>query len=253
MRRLTPFICLALFASSALAVWAADPPDDRAKLQGVWHSPADAKLKARVIFVGDKAGFTIGDPGAKTPVPGSSFASVAEAKLGEEGGKKYAEMTYGKDTKRRVEYRFEKDGLVVVIDGKEYPLRRANTRAADAPAKNFSGNWTVTALEVKGTKQEAGGKDLGSVAFTGDRFVWKGPDGKEYLNSLYRLGEAKDGRAELDIFGLKADPVIPMLVEVKGDELTVAMPSKPGDNAARPTGFDTKASEILVLHAKRAK
>ena len=253
MRRLTLWTCVALFACAALAAEAADPADDRAKLEGVWHSPADAPARVRVIFFQGKAGFAVDNPKAKGAEPTSSFAALADAKFGEEGGKKFAEMSYGKDTKRRVGYRFEKDGLAVSIDGKEYPLRRASTRADDPAAKKFAGNWTVTVLEVKGMKQEAGEKGAGSVAFTGDRYVWKGPDGKEFLNSLYRLGEPKDGRAELDIYGLKADPVIPMLVEVKGDELTVAMPAKPGDKAARPTGFDTKGNDILVIRARRAK
>jgi uncharacterized protein (TIGR03067 family) len=249
MRRL---LSLALMACPALA-FAADPPDDRAKLQGVWHSPADAPVKARVIFLGDKAGYSVGDPGAEKPVPGSSFMALSDAKFGEEGGKKFVELVVSKDYKPRVDYRFDKDGLVMSINKKEYPLRRANTRADDPAAKKFAGAWKITALEVKGMKQEAGAMDVGSIAFTGDRYVWKGPNGKEFLNSYYRLGEPKDGRAELDIYGMKADPAIPMIVELKGDELTVAMPAKPTEKAARPKGFDTKAEETLVMRATRAK
>jgi uncharacterized protein (TIGR03067 family) len=251
MRLAKPLGLVAFLVGPALAAFAADPPDERAKLQGVWHSPADAKLRARVIFVGDKAGFSLGNHDAKTPAPGSSFVAVSETKLGEEGGKKFAEIIVAKDYKKKVEYRFDKESLVVRIDDKEYPLARVNTRADDAAAKKFAGTWTVTGAEAQGMKLGAKEAGLESVSFTGDRFVWKAAGGKEILSSLYRIGELKDGRGELDIFGLKADPIFPALVELKGDELVIAQPTKAG--GARPTDFDTAKGDVLVIRATRAK
>jgi hypothetical protein len=90
-----------------------------------------------------------------------------------------------------------------------------------------------------------------SLTFAGDRYVVKAPGGKELLNSFYRLGDAKAGRSDLDVFGMKADPVIAAVLEVKGAELTFAQPLKPGD--PRPAGFDTAAAEVLVMRAKLTK
>jgi uncharacterized protein (TIGR03067 family) len=247
MRRL---LCLTLLACPALAL-AADPPGDKAKLQGVWNSTGDAPLKAKLIVMGDKAGYTVGDPAAAKPVPGSSFVALSEAKFGEEGGKKFFDLLVAKDYKDRVEYRFDKDGLVATVKKKDYPLRRANTRAGDPRAKKFAGTWSITSVETKG--QKASGKDAGleAVAFAGDRYLWKAAGGKEVLNQFYRLGEPKGGKAELDVYGMKGDVAIPALVELKGDGLTIAQPIKPG--GARPTGFDAKGGDTFVIHATRAK
>jgi uncharacterized protein (TIGR03067 family) len=243
-------LTLALLASPALAALAADPPDDRAKLQGVWHSPPGAKTQARFLFLGDKAGYTVGDPAAKKPEPGSAFVGLSEAKLSEQGGKKTAEIVVSKDYTRKLEYRFDKDGLVVSIDGKEHALKRVNTRADDPAGKKLAGTWAVTGLEAKGMKFGAKEGGLETVTFTGDRYVWKG-GGKEVLNSLYRMGELKDGRAEFDVYGLSSDPAFPSLVELKGDELTIAQPVKRG--GPRPTGFDTAKADVLVIRATREK
>lgn len=248
MRRV---LLLVLLVCPALAVRAAEPTDDRAKLQGVWHSPAGAKLPARVIFMGDKAGYTVGEPGAKKPAPGASFVALSDAKLGEEGGKKFAEIAVAKDYKTKLGYRFEKDGLIATINDKEYPLRRVSTRADDPAAKPFAGDWTITGVEAKGMKLPAKDAGLESVSFTGDRYIWKVTGGKEVLNSFYRLGELKDDRAELDVYGLSADPGFPSLVELKGDELTIAQPTQRGGK--RPAGFDTANADVLVIRATRAK
>jgi uncharacterized protein (TIGR03067 family) len=247
MRRALPLV---LFTCPAF-IAAAGPADDRAKLQGVWHSPADAKLKARVIVMGDKVGFTVGDVAANPPVPGSTFVGLADAKLTAAGGKTYAEIEITRDYTRKLEYRFEKDGLVVGIDRAAYPLRRANTRAVDPAAKPLAGTWTVTEVGAKGMTAPGKAAGFESVSFAGDRYVLRGTGGKEFVNSFYRVGEAKDGRAELDVFGLKADPSIAALVEVKGDALTLAQPLRPG--GPRPAGFDTAAGDTFVIKATRAK
>jgi uncharacterized protein (TIGR03067 family) len=248
MRRALPLFLLACPAFVA----AADPADDKARLQGVWHSPADAKVRARVIVMGDKVGYAVGDVTANPPVPGSTFVGLADAKLVSAGGKSYAEVEITKDTTRKLEYRFEKDELVVGIDRAEYPLRRANTRTADPAAKPLAGTWTVTEIEAKGMKVPAKASGIEAVVF-GDRYVWKGQGGKELLNSFYRVGEVKTGRAELDVYGMKADATFPSVVEVKGDELTIAQPLRPGTTPSRPAGFDTAAGDTLVIRATRAK
>lgn len=240
---------LALLLCPAATLLGADPPDDRTRLQGVWLSPPDAKLPVRLIAFDDKLGYTVGDPTATPAVPKSSFVALSPAELREEGGKRVAELAITKEVKRRVEYRLEKDGLVVGIDGAEHPLRRANTRPDDPAAKPLAGTWTVTGMEAKGKKATAKEAGFDAVTF-GDRYAWKGPD-KVALNVFYRLGPVKDGRAELDVFGMKGDVVIAALVEVKENEVAIVQPLKPGGD--RPTGFDTAGGDVLVIRAKRAK
>lgn len=242
MRRAIPLL---LLASAFVA--AADPPDDRGKLQGVWHSAPGAKLPVRVIVMGDKVGYAVGDATATPAVPGSAFVGLTEATV----GKGVAELAITKDYTRKLGYRFEKDGLLVSLDDKEHALRRVNTRAADPAARGLVGTWTVTGAEVKGVKLTPAMSGVESLTFAGDRYVVKAPGGKELLTSFYRLGDAKAGRAEIDVFGMKADPVIAALLEVKGAELTFAQPLKPG--GPRPAGFDSAAAEVLVMRATRAK
>ena len=124
-----------LFLLACPAYVAAADPDDRDRLQGVWHSAAGAKLPVRVIVMGDKVGHAVGDPAATPAVPGSAFVALTEATF--KGG--VAELAITTDYTRKLHYRFEKDGLVVGLDGKEYPLRRVNTRATDPPAKELVG------------------------------------------------------------------------------------------------------------------
>lgn len=236
-----------LFLLACPAVVAADPVDDRTKLQGVWHSAAGAKLPVRVLVMGDKVGYAVGDATATPAAPGSAFVALSDAKV-EKG---VAELMITKDYTRKLAYRFEKDGLVVGLDGKEYPLTRVNTRATDPSAKGLAGTWTVTGAEVQGVKLPAATAGLESLSFVGDRYVVKAPGGKELLNSFFRLGDAKAGRTEVDVFGMKADPTITAVLEVKGEELTFAQPLKPG--GPRPAGFDTAAAEVLVIRAKLAK
>ncbi|HYH65408.1 MAG TPA: hypothetical protein VD866_11995 [Urbifossiella sp.] len=243
MRRAVP---LFLFACPVF-VAAADPADDRAKLQGVWHSVAGAKQPVRVLVMGDKIGYAVGDATATPAVPGSAFVSLTEATV----AKGVAELVITKDYTRKLGYRIEKDGVVVTLDDKEYPLRRVNTRATDPAAKELAGTWTLTGAEVKGVKLTPAMSGIESLTIVGDRYVVKAPGGKELLSSFYRLGDAKAGRADLDIFGMKADPSIAARLEVKGDELLFAQPLKPG--GPRPTGFDSGAAEVLVLRATRAK
>jgi hypothetical protein len=247
MRRVLPLFLLAAPAFVA----AADPADDRTRLQGVWHSEAGAKLPVRVIVMGDKAGYAVGDATATPAVPGSAFVTLSEAKLGTAGGKAFAELVITKDYTRKLDYRFEKDGLVLGIDKAEYPLRRVNTRAADPGAKVVAGVWAVTGAEVKGVKLTAAMAGIESLSFAGDRYVVTAPGGKELLSSFYRLGPSKGGRADLDIYGMKADVFIAAVLEVKGAELTFAQPLTPG--GARPAGFDTAAAEVLVVRAARMK
>jgi uncharacterized protein (TIGR03067 family) len=236
-----------LFLLACPAFVAAADPADRDRLQGVWHSAAGAKLPVRVIVMGDKAGYAVGDPTATPAVPGSSFVGLTEATF--KGG--VAELAITKDYTRKIAYRFEKDALVVGLDGKEYPLRRVNTRATDPAAKELAGTWTVTGAEVKGVKVPAAAAGIESLTFAGDRYVIKAPGGKELLSSFYRLGEAKAGAVEFDVFGMKADPSIAVLLEVKGAELTLAQPLKAG--GPRPAAFDSAAAEVLVIRATRAK
>jgi uncharacterized protein (TIGR03067 family) len=245
-----PVLLITLLIAPVFLVRAADR-DDRARLQGVWQSPADAPVRARIIFFDGKIGYAVGDVAAKTPKSGSTFVGLSEAKYGESGGKHFADLEIAKDVKRHVEYRFDKDDLVVGLDGKEYRVQRINTRADDPAAKKLAGTWKVTEVEAKGMKATGKNAGLESVAFTGDRYVWKATGGKEALNSLYRLGEFKDGRASLDVFGMKADPALLALVELKGDTLAIAQPLKP--SATRPPGFDTAAGDTLVIRATRAK
>ncbi|HEX4609413.1 MAG TPA: hypothetical protein VH092_14545 [Urbifossiella sp.] len=244
-------LLLGVFTASCLVVAAADPPAGPAKLQGVWHSPADAKVPVRVIVLGDKVGYMIGDVAANPPVPGASFVGLTRAKFAEAGDKQQAELMIAKDYTRKVEFRVEKDGLVLGVDKAEHPLRRANTRDGDPAAKPLAGTWTIAEVGAKG--MSAPGKDAGleSLSFAGDRYVLKGVGGKELLNSYYRAGAAKDGRVELDVFGLKADPTITALVEVKGEALTLAQPLRPG--GPRPAGFDTVVADIFLIRATRAK
>jgi uncharacterized protein (TIGR03067 family) len=235
-----------LFLLAVPAV-AADPADDRSKLQGVWYSAPGAKLPVRVVVMGDKVGYAVGDVAATPAVPGSAFVGLTEATV----AKGVAELAITKDYTRKLGYRFEKDGVVVTLDAKEYPLRRVNTRGTDPAAKELAGTWTVTGAEVKGVKLTAAMSGIESLAFAGDRYVVKAPGGKELLSSFYRLGDAKAGRADLDISGMKGDPTIAVRLEAKGDELLFAQPLTPG--GPRPTGFDSAAAEVLVVRAKRGK
>ena len=246
-----PALLIALITGPVLLVSAAEP-DDRAKLQGVWQSPPDSLVRARVMFLDGKIGYAVGDVTAKTPQPGSSFVALQDAKYGASGDKHFADLEIARDVKRHLEYRFDKSELVVNLDGKEYRLQRINTRAEDPAAKKLAGTWKVASVEAKGMTAPGEKSGLDSVAFTGDRYMWKATGGKEALNSFYRLGEFKDGRADLDVFGMKPDPVILALVELKGDTLTIAQPLKAG-TATRPTGFDTKAGDTFVIRATRAK
>jgi uncharacterized protein (TIGR03067 family) len=243
MRRAVP---LFLFACPAV-LFAADPADDRGGLQGVWHSAAAAKLPVRLLVMGDRVGYAVGDATATPAVPGSAFVALTDATF----TKGVAELTITKGYTRKLGYRFEKDGVLVTIDGKEYPLRRVNTRATDPAAKVLAGTWTVTGAEVQGVKLTAATAGVESLTFAGDRYVVTAPGGKELLNSFYRLADGKAGRVECDVFGMKADPVIAALLEVKGAELTFAQPLKPG--GPRPAGFDSAKAEGLVIRAARAK
>lgn len=236
----------ALFLASTLAA-VAQPADDRAKLQGVWHSPAGAKLPLRLLVLGDKAGYLIGDATATPPVPGSAFVGLTDARF----GPAHVEVVVTKDYTRRLEYRFEKGQLVVTLDKAEYPLARVNTRGDDPAAKPLAGAWAVTEVAAKGMSAPGRAAGFESLTFAGDRYVLRGTGGKEIVNSFYRVGATKDGRAELDVFGFKADPTFVALVEVKGDDLTLSQPLRPG--GPRPAGFDSAAAEILVIRAARMK
>lgn len=246
MRRPVAFL---LFVGSALAAAAADP--DTSNLQGVWHSPPDAKPAVRVIVMKDKVGYVVGGVAADPPQPRSTFVALSDAKLKEAGGKTVAELEIAAGVTRTLELRPEKDGLALAIDKKEYRVRRANTTAADPAAKAVAGAWAIASVSAKGQTVPAKLAGLESLAFAGDRYVVKGPGGKELLSSFYRLGDEKDGRRELDVFGMKADPSIRALVEVKGDDLALAQPIVAA--SARPTGFDTADGKALVIKATRGK
>jgi len=234
---------------------ATKPADDKAKLQGVWHSPADSKRQLKIMFLDDKVGYSVSDPAAKPPASTSSFTALSPAKFAGSGDKRAFEIPITKDTIRRVEYRFDKDKLAVTLEGNEYPVERVNTRAADSPAaKKLVGTWTVASVEAKGAETAGKNSGLEAVVFTEDRVVWKAPGDKEVLNAFFRYKPANKGPAEFDVFTLNPDFVIQAALEASGDEIRLAQSLKPAEKAAgRPIEFDTKKAEIVVIKAKRAK
>lgn len=259
MTRRTAVPGLLALAACIAPLAAADPPnapaDDRAKLQGVWESPAGAKGSMNIIFFDDKVGYSTKNPGAQPPATTSSSVALSPAKRIDMEGKAQFELQVAKDYSTKIDYRLDKTDLVIGVNKAEYTVARVNTRASDsAAAKKLVGTWAVTGLEAKGMSIEPKAGGLEAVVFTDDRYAWKAPGGKELLNSFFRLGEPKKGTAELDIYGLKPEVAITALLEVTGDELRIAQPLKAGaKGAGRPTGFGSTAAEILVVKAKRAK
>ncbi len=240
----------ALFLIALLAA-ASNAENERDRLQGIWESAPGAPTAVKLIVFGDKVGYQIGDPTATPAKPGTSFVGASPAKFSETGGKHFAEIAIAKDYAKKVEFRLDKNGLVFTVEGKDYPLHRVNTRGEDPIAKKFSGTWTVTDASFAGksaTPKQAG---LESITFSGDRYIWKAPDGKEIINMLYRLGEPKTGPAELDVYGQNGQVAIPAIVDVNGDKITIVQPLKPA-GAARPKSLDDKC-EVLVIHAEKAK
>jgi uncharacterized protein (TIGR03067 family) len=229
--------------------------EDLKALQGVWQSSPDAKRQLTIMFRDDKVGYLVTDPAAQPGATPLSFMALSAAQHKEAKGKRSFEIEVAKDYVKRVDYRFEKGKLVIAMEGAEYKVERANARASTNPAaKKLVGTWKVMGIEQKGRKGRAAQAGLEAVVFTEDRYILTAPGGKELLNSFYRLDSGKEP-ATMDWYGMKPDFIIPLIYELKGDELRLAHPplNRVAKGARRPTSFDTEKTDTMLIRAERSK
>lgn len=229
--------------------------DDLKALQGVWQSSAAAKKQLKIMFMNDKIGFEIADPIAKPGEAPLAFLALSTAQHKDTKGKRHFRIEIAKDYFRQVDYRFDKSGLVLSLDGAEFKVERANTRASTSPmARKLVGTWKVTGIEQRGQKGGAKDSGLDAVVFTEDRYILKAPGGKELLNSFYRLNSAGKP-ASMDWYGMKPNFIIPLIYEVKGNEMRLAHPpfALAAKGAKRPTSFDTQGSDTMLIRAEQSK
>lgn len=260
--RTLPMACLLLLSVIIAPTGAAQENDDKQSLgddlkalQGVWQSTPDARKQLKIMFMDDKVGFEIADPKGKPGEGVQGFLALSAAQHKEAKGKRYFRVEVAKDYVRQVDYRFQKDGLVFGLDGAEFKVERANTRASTNPmAKRLMGTWKVTGIEQQGRKGRAKDSGLEAIVFTEDRYILKAPDGKELLNSFYRVNAAGEPES-MDWYGMKPTFVIPLIYEVKGDEIRLAHPpfARAAKVAKRPISFETKGSDTMLIRAERSR
>jgi uncharacterized protein (TIGR03067 family) len=229
--------------------------EDLKALQGVWQSSPDAKRQLKIMFREDKVGYLVTDPKAEPSATPLGFVAQSAAQHKEAKGKRSFDIEVAKDYVKRVDYRFDKGKLAITVDGVEYKVQRANTRASTQPAaKKLVGTWKVLGVEQQGKKATAAEAGLEAVVFTEDRYILTGPGGKELLSSFFRLDGGKEP-ATMDWYGMKPDFIIPLIYEVKGNELRLAHPplNRVAKGARRPTSFDTEKTDTMLIRAERSK
>ncbi len=248
---------IGIFALSiplALAGGKSTLADDLKKLQGVWQSAPNAKKQLKIMFMNDKLGYDVSDPKAKPGEGLLNFLALSNAQLKDTKGQRAFEIEVAKDYVKRISYRFDKDSLTITADGDEYKVERASTQAsANADAKKLLGRWRILDVEHQGKKQKLTDFGLDAIVITEDRYQLIGPGDKELLNSFYRVDATKTP-AIMDWYGMKPTFVIPLIYEIKDNEIRLAHPPFHliGKGAPRPANFDAK-NDTLVIRADRKK